>query len=309
MTALFWLVVLGATFAALLLHPSDRAPVSGWAGSASALLLAETLAVVLCGFVTAQGVIRGRRRARWAHSDAVGPPADAPEWPGFRASCGALSLLLFLLVCYHLGVGFDVHPLGRRVAAILLMAASGGCGMALMFLVDRRWNLDLADIGLAHICLAACCAAVIVLPAEPVALGERYPLIFNAMVIALAATSWLWCWLSCVWQQQLDGGTAWTTAGRLIQPALRASFFSAVTALIVAWLMTIWPRLPAVSTMDHSFGRVAAGVAGHLILLWAVLWSARRTGKSSYIALAVLTAAGLVAFVYARTLPLITSAF
>lgn len=305
-TPLLWLIVLAAALAALLFHRYGQTPAGGYARGAWGLVFAVTLALVLCVFVAIQGLIHRRLRTRWAGSGASCPPAEGPDWPGFRASCGGLGLVLVLLACYHLAVGFDVHPPGRRAAAILLMGALGGCGAALLVLADRRWSANLADVGMAQLCLAACCGAVAVLPSEPVALERRYPLIFNAILIALAVMTWLWCWLGRVWRQQLDGGTAWTTAGRMIEPAGRVSFFSGLTALVVAWLMAVWPRLPAVSTMDHSLGRIAAGVAGHLLLLWALLWSARRTRRLFFTSLALLAVASLLAFVYARTAPLAT---
>lgn len=301
-----WLSVAGVVCAVLWLDSSGRAPGRGYGRGDSALVLASALAAVLCGLVVVQGLIDRRRRARWCGGEALWPPAEPPDWPGFRVSCGVLGLVVIGLVGYHIGVGFEVGLLGRRTAALLLACVSGGCGVALLVLVDRRWSVNLAEIGMALMCLAACCGAMVFLPAEPVALGHRYPLVFNAVLIALAGMSWLWCWLSSVWLQQLDAGVPWTTAGRMIEPARRVAFFSGLMALAVGWLMTVWPRLGTVATMDHSLGRIAAGVAGHLLLLLAVLWSGRRTGRASFTGLAVLTVTSLLAFVYVRTVPLAT---
>jgi hypothetical protein len=157
--------------------------------------------------------------------------------------------------------------------------------------------------------LALCCVAVMLLPAEPAALSVRYPLILNATLIALAVITWLWAWLSCVWHQQLDQGNAWTTAGWLIRPAQRLSFFAGMLGLALASLMTVWPRLVGMPDMDHSLGRIAAGVAGHLVLLWALLWCARRLRRRSFTALAFLSLASMLSFVYVRSLPLTTAVF
>jgi len=294
-----------ALSSALTGQPHSEANLRGAAG----LVLAVSLSIALCGATTVAGLIHRKRRARWAIGDAGWPPPETPHSYAPRAAAGAIGLVLILLVCYHLAIGFDIHPLGRRTAALLLACTAGGGGAALLFLIERKWNVNLADIGMALISLAACCAAVAVLPTEPQSLDHRYPLIFNAVLFALALMSWLWCWLSCVWRQQLDGDVAWTTAGRMIEPAVRVSFFTAVAALVLAGLMTAWPRLSTVSTMDHSLGRIAAGTAGHLLLLWAILWSARRTRLASFIGLAVLSTISLVGFLYVRTGPLTSAAY
>jgi hypothetical protein len=61
--------------------------------------------------------------------------------------------------------------------------------------------------------------------------------------------------------------------------------------------------------MDHSIGRLVAGVAGHLLLLWAVLWGAHRVRQARFTGLAVLAVASLLVFVYVRTVPHTTGAF
>ena len=181
--------------------------------------------------------------------------------------------------------------------------------MALLILSGRRWSIDAAEVGMALICLCLCCAGQSLLPTEPAALARRSPLIFNALMVTLGVMSWFWCWLGCVWVQQLDGGSAWTTGGRMIVPAWRMSFYAGLLALASAWIMTVWPRLGGVPTMDHSLGRIASGVAAHLLILWAFLWCGRQTRRSGFVGLAVLAVASLLAFVYVRTRPLDTMVF
>jgi hypothetical protein len=306
---LFWLAVLGVTWVSLRVPVHVQTSTGVYARSAWALLLAGGLAALLCGSVIVQGVLGRRRRARWLRTDPRRLVEPAPHWPGFRTSAAATGLVLILLICYHWVAGFDAEPVGRRLGALAMTCTAGGGAAALLFLLGRGWSLNLADIGMGLVCLAVCCAGVVVLPVSPTALVERHPLILNALLIGLALTTWLWNWLSCVWRQQLDAGVAWTTAGRMIAPATGMAFVAGAAALVVGSLMAVWPRLPMVSTMDHSIGRMVGGVAGHLLLLWAVLWGARRVGQARFVGLAVLAMVSLLAFVYVRTIPLTTSGF
>lgn len=306
---LFWLAVVGVTWASLRVPVHVQTPTGVYARSAWALLLAGGLAGLLCGFVIVQGVLGRRHRARWLQTDPRRLLQSAPNEPGFRGSAAAAGLVLILLTCYHCVVGFDAEPVGRRLAALAMTCIAAGGAAALLVLLGRGWSVNLADIGMGLVCLVVCCATVAALPGSPTALVQRHPLVLNALLIGLALTTWLWNWLSCVWRQQLDAGMAWTTAGRMIAPATGMAFVAGVAALVVASLMAVWPRLPMVSTMDHSIGRMVGGVAGHLALLWAVLWGARRVGQARFVGLAVLAMVSLLAFVYVRTIPLTTSGF
>lgn len=308
-TPLFCMAVLGVVWVSLRVPVYLRTPQGVYARSAWALVLSGGLAGVLCGFVIVQGVLRRWQRARWLRTDPGRLLEAAPHWPGFRASCAAIGLVLVLLVCYHLVLGSDAEPVGHRLAALAMTCITAGSAAALLVLLGRGWSVNLADIGMGLVCVAACCAALTVLPGKPTALPQRFPLILNALLFGLALMTWLWNWLSCVWRQQLDAGVAWTTAGEMITPATRMAFLAGAVGLAVASMMIVWPRLPMVAAMDHSIGRLVGGVAGHLLLLWAALWGARRAGQARFIGLAVLAVISLVAFVYVRTVPLTTSAF
>lgn len=308
-TILFALAALGTIWTALLVPVHQATPTGGLTRGAGAPVLATGLAAVLTAAVITQALCASSRRTRLLRSDPRLTLAPPPAWPGFATGCAAVGLALVTIVCYHLGVGADTQPLGPRLTALLLTAVSGGSGVALLFLAGRSWGVGLAEIGMGLICLAACCAATMAVPAEPAALTRRYPLLFNAMLFALALMTWLWSWLSCVWRQQLDEGRAWTTAGRMIAPATRVSFSCGGVALVVTSAMTAWPRLATVGTMDHTLPRVAAGVAGHLFLLLALLWCARHVRQTRFVALAALTVLSMLAFVFVRTVPLKTAAF
>ena len=250
-----------------------------------------------------------RRRVRLLETDPVSAPGTDRPAPGLVAGCGLVGLALLFLICYHLAIGVDTEPLGRRLTALLLAGVSAGSAAAVLVLLGRTWSLGLANVGMGLICLAVCCTAFIFVPSEPVDLARRYPLLFNALLFSLALMVWFWSWLSRVWVQQLDDGVPWTTAGRMIAPATNVAFACGVIAVAISSLMAIWPRLAVVPTMDHTIGRISAGVAGHLALLAAMLWSARKLNQPRFVVLAVLTTAAMLAFIYIRTVPLTTAVF
>ncbi|MCH7814872.1 MAG: hypothetical protein IID40_12730 [Planctomycetes bacterium] len=304
-SAVLWLLVVVIGAMGWQWRPQSPLAV-GRAGDPTVLIATIALSLLLCGFVVAQGMVHQRGIVCWLRTGAIDPPIEAPDWAGFARSCSLIGLFVVLLTCVQISVGLSADPDWRRWTAVFLAVLCGGCGVALLVLSGRRWSIDAAEVGMALICLCLCCAGQSLLPTEPAALARRSPLIFNALIVTLGVMSWFWCWLGCVWVQQLDGGTAWTTGGRMIVPAWRMSFYAGLLALASAWVMTIWPRLSGVPTMDHSLGRIASGVAAHLLILWAFLWCGRRTRRSGFVGLAVLAVASLLAFVYVRTVPLVT---
>ena len=141
------------------------------------------------------------------------------------------------------------------------------------------------------------------LPSYPQSTAERYPVIFNAMVVGLALAMALWTWLATLWRRQLHEGIAGPTAGRLIPHTIRGAFLSAVLAVTIAGLMAVWPRLPSIAVPDDSLERVTAGFGGNLMLLLVVLWSARRLKKLTFHILTLLVVASAAGFMMMRMLP------
>ncbi|MFQ5491006.1 MAG: hypothetical protein ACE5GE_09820 [Phycisphaerae bacterium] len=309
LTALFILVSAGAMRMALT-QPAWAVTSAGTASrSALPLVLMGLIAAVLCVFVAALGRSVTAERIRWLAEDPTQNPPHTGPWPGFTPACTALGLSVILLACYHLGVGFEVAPGGTRLVAGLVSGISLVVAVTLLLLLRAQYTVGLADVGAALICLALCCAAVVFVPGTAVSSVERYPMILNAAMIGLAVSVCFWTWMIGVWDQQLDHGQAWTVAGQMIKPASRVTFFAGLFGLVTGSLMTAWPHLADAPGMDHSFGRVTAGVAGHLCLIGAVLWSARRQHRSSLTTLTVLLVLSMLAFIYARTVPLTTAAF
>ena len=64
-------------------------------------------------------------------------------------------------------IGPGLGALTRRLAALAMSCIAGGGAVALLVLLGRGWSVNLADIGMGLVCLAVCCATVVVLPVSP----------------------------------------------------------------------------------------------------------------------------------------------
>jgi hypothetical protein len=133
--------------------------------------------------------------------------------------------------------------------------------------------------------------------------GERYKLyvqMFNRVVIGLAVMILFWHWLANVWDQQLDGGRAWTTAGRFIPATRRVGYMLGAIALLVSFQVAFWPKMEFVHDLDDTRGRWIWGLAGHLLLVFALGTSARWTGKQTLAWLTLFAAVAAVSFILVR---------
>ena len=77
--------------------------------------------------------------------------------------------------------------------------------------------------------------------------------------------------------------------------------------MLAGVMMCFWPGIPGIAAMDHSLGRVLAGCAGFLLLLWVTLRSCRLLRRMSFNVLTVAVAACLVAFLAVRAMPFVSS--
>ena len=297
-TVQLWTTVL-LTFWACLLYPPFQMNASGaFERTTSTLLLLASLSMVLAGAVLIQGWFAYQSR-----SDAEPPTVSRNETPGFTASCGVLAIVIIVLTCYHLLVpvrimwgGFRGSTLSVFVSATV--AAGGG-----FLLLARSWSDNLADAALGLASLSLCALAMLAVPSLPASLSERYPMMFNAMIVGLTLATGVWTWLSCVRSPALDEGEPYTTAVQLIPHAQRFAFLSAALALVAGALMTYWPRMHSISGMDHSLGRITAGFAAHLFLVLVMLWCSRRLRRLTYHLLTVLAVVSMAGFMIVRMAP------
>ena len=184
-------------------------------------------------------------------------------------------------------------------------------------LLDVTWHAGLVDAAMGLCTLGLGSLATAFVPSWPVPLAERYPMLFTAMIVGFAAAAASWTYLAEAWSAAgapaggngadprdgmpiVAGGTP---AATLIPYARRSAYLGAALALLVSIMMSFWPRLPGIAVMDHSYGRVLAGLGANLFLLWAMLWSARRLRRPTLELMTLLTAIMLLVFLAVRMMP------
>ncbi len=297
-TVQLWTAVLIIIWACLLYPPFLLNVSGGFERTGGTLLLLASLSMLLTLSVVVEGWYADRRR-----SNANGSTISQPGTPGFITSCGIMALVIIVLTCYHLLVpvptiwgGFRSSTLSALVSAAV---AAGGC----FLLLGRRWSGNLADASLGAASLSLCGMAMLAVPNLPTALSKRYPMMFNAMIVGLTLATGLWTWLSFARSSALRDDEHRTTSIRLIPHAQRFAFLNAALALVAGALMTYWPRLPSIASMDDSLGRVTAGFAAHLFLVLIMLWCSRILRSLTFYLLTLLAVASTAGFIVVRMAP------
>ena len=299
----FWSAVAMAAWACLLAPPLQNAPTGGYQRSGSTLLLLLALSVILMLTALVTGAV-DRRQRRIYPLGMDHATSAAHLWPGLSLSAVVVAVAVTLLVCYHLAVPVVLDVGGFRLPGLVVTGSAALAAWASFLLVRRIWSAHLADAAMALTSLCFAGLATLAVPAKPEALHERYPLLFNAMMIGLAIATGLWTYLASARGPQLtEGQHAWGDTARLTPGAKRLAFFSAALALVLGLLMAIWPRWPAIAATDDTLGRVAAGLAANLFLLLVMLWCSRRLYRPTFQILTVLSVVSAAVFLLARMLP------
>ena len=244
-------------------------------------------ALVVGGFSALEGLAYRHRRARaWpdALEDLTAPP---PPWPGFHYSVGIIGVGILVLTCVH-------------IATIWATASAFLAGGALLAMVGRRWDESLADLGVGLVSIGIASLPLVVLGSSEVPTWLWFANLFNALVVGLAVATALWHWLAGVWDQQLDDGRPWTTAGRLIRNARRVGYLCGATGVLVSLQLAFWPRFPKVEGLDDATSRWFWGLGADLLLILTLTYAARRTRKATLAWLAVFAVASLASFVLIR---------
>ncbi|MHC5111160.1 MAG: hypothetical protein ACYTHJ_14925 [Planctomycetota bacterium] len=303
---IFWIVIAAMLWLFLLMPDYRNDTVGGSVRTGSTVILACALAfhVWLTVLVT-RWFDRSRRwKVAWTEPDRLAEPLTT--WPGMINSYTAVSIFLVAISGFHLAVptslpGWSSGQTMFLLAVALLVGAGGGY---LRLAVEYCRGLAAASMGLTSLMFAA--LAVSTLPRSSEDLSIRYPGIFGALIVGLAAASLFWSWLYGVWQQQLNEGRSWTVAGRLIPQTVRFSYMSAALALVVATLLACWPRITGISATDDSMMSMVSGLATNLFLILVTLWIARRFGRLTFHILAILAVCTTMGFLVARLLPFST---
>ncbi len=300
---LLWSAVLVSAWWSLL-GPAVRGNGAGGFDRTGVLLvlLAALSALLLCVVLAAASI---ERRARQSALTVGGgaPPADTPHRPGFSQSVAVIAILVLILVCYHLLVPVPITPGGVRAGIAVVTVSAAAAAVACFVQLLRGWSGTLADAAMGLTSMFFCAAASLFVPRQPEALAERFPMIFNAVMMGLALATATCAWVVSTLRHRVDRGLEWPTAARLIPSAERFTFFNASLALVVGAVMAVWPRWPGIATTDDTLGRVAAGLSANLLLLLVLLWCSRRLRRFVFQVLAVLSVVSGAGFLLARMLP------
>jgi hypothetical protein len=290
MTGLMWLLILMSLWSALQIPATTTREESGisqpvlvdWV---SPFVLGAALS--LAAFTTIAGVLIHRRRVEaWPDrlDDLLTP---APVWPGFQYSAGIVAVIVLILGCM-----FIVSPL-TPIAAFI-------AGIAILVLAARRWNENFADAALGLMTLGVLSLLMIGAPDIRGSKAEYFAAVFARALLGLGIMTSFWHWLARVWEQQLDAGRAWTTAGRLIHPCRRLGFLLGAIGVLVSMQLAFWPELPNVHIADNTPGRWIWGILANLMLIASLTGAARRTGKATLAWLALTAIISASAFVIIR---------
>lgn len=299
----WWLALFMATWACLLQPIYSIAPTGHYERSPTTLILLAVWTVLYAISVFITGRMETTRRWSKSHTHLGGRVDPSKRLPGYRLSCGILTVAMAILVCYHYLVPIAAQYGGYRTSLFVVTACALLSGFTSFMLTARSWNGYLADASFGLTSFSICGLVMLTLPSRPVSLDEHYPMIFTAMIFGLSIAAGLCTWLATTPRSRLSSLTGTTMSNRLISVAKRFAFFNAVMALLASAVMATWPRLPAISTSDDSFGRVIAGLGANLLLLLVLLWSSRRLLRFTFhilTALAVVSAGG---FILVRMIP------
>lgn len=247
---------------------------TGWAVP---FLVTSTL--TMAAFVIAEGIRHFVRRQRaWPDHlhDLVNRP---PVWPGFDYSIGVVSVALLLLGC--------IHILSLWTTFSMFVG-----GAALLTVVARRWDESLADLALGLLTVGIVSLPLALLGEPNHATAAYFAEVFNRTVLGLAIATFFWHWLALFWEQQLDHGEAWTTAGQLIRNVKRIGFLCGATGVLVGFHLAFWPRFPEVRDLDASAWRWGFGLTAYALLTLSLIVATRRTSKTTlgFLTLLALTA-------------------
>lgn len=273
-----------------------------WSSStaASAALVA---AIMICTYAAAESATTRRRRylLMRTHPSALADPAMG--WPNMAPTCFVAGLIAILAGIAALVSPDDTSGWSRRITLLLLGFAVLASAMTVMFLLIRDWSRFGAYVGAGLFSLALCVLGVAV---NPFAFSGSALIGANIAVslAALGLVALIWNWLHRVWRQQLDGESAWTTAGRLWAQTGQIAFGNLLVAIIAAAALCLWPIWDPSRTTTSGWRLPSIAIAGHILVIIAALRSWHRWRLGRFILIAVLGVVGLAAFVTLRLTPL-----
>lgn len=262
------------------------------------------LMVGLAALIIVAAVIqdhRYRRRIASAWPDRLDELVEPySRWPGYIQTEAMIAAALLIMGVYQLVRREAPSAAVFSGAAVVSLLA----GYACLFMTYRRWSANTAGLGMALLTAAIVHgAAAITAKLLPDSLSAQYarrmPVLYNAILMALAVMAACWRWLAGVWDQQLLNGIAWTTTGRMIPYARRTAFFIMAIAALIAFQMAIWPQRIA-EVDDQSAGRIACGLGVLLLCALIAALAARQGGSLALAAMSLVFIVAAALFVFVR---------
>lgn len=309
MVPLFWIFFLALLWQCLMIPPVVRwhdILASNLTGIPSlwVLVLLVGSAFLVSSFVALQGLSwRSSRQKAWK-LDVAYLLRPARSWPGLVSSVGGLGVFVLVVGCALLVFPAPAGAFRTVLPALICAAAACITAIAVFTVLHHHWSDHLGELGFALLALSLCSVAMVFVPAEPVKLSWRFPMIFNALIFSCSVCSAHWLWLARIWEQQLFEGRAWTTTGRLIVVAYRCSPIVSAFGVLFSLHMSIWPLFAHAGHDDNTWGRVVCGVAAIALLGVVMGRNYLKTGHPVFRLLLFLNTTALFLFGAVRILPL-----
>lgn len=303
-TAQFWLLMLLAVWACQLSPAFQPTETGGFQRTDATLNLVECVSYLIpvSVLLVAWLVDYGFLRAKYGDGDIGNAVVQGIPFPcGFRTSVAVVALGLNVALLYQMLVpagpgSAQLRMSAFRVGSAALIASLGG-----LALLRRTWSAHLADAVLGLFALAICGMAALAVPDDASPLAQQYPMIFNAMVVGYAFAAALFTHWTVRWSQ--SNLPAQSLRVRFVPHLKRFCFLSGAMSLLAGVMMCFWPGMPGIFAMDHSLGRVIAGVAAFLFLLFVSLRAGRLMARVSFHILTLAVVASMVAFLLVRAFP------
>ncbi|MCH8799972.1 MAG: hypothetical protein IH963_03595, partial [Chloroflexi bacterium] len=235
-TCQIWCTVTLVTWACLLAPPLRHLPTGGYERTGATLVLLLALASLLMAVILISGWAdrrSGLSTPDTSHSGQADTAASAPTWPGLPLSAAMLAITVILLSCYHLLVPVVIGQRGFLLSAAIVSVSGALAAWACFVLFLRTGTAYLAEVAMGLASFSICGLATLAVPSAPVILAERYPMIFNAIIVGLAAATGLWAWLASDQGRRRILGRVRGGADRLTSEFKRFAFLSAALALLV----------------------------------------------------------------------------
>ncbi len=247
-----------------------------------------TLAVVVAAIVARSGAARITQRYRlaWTDPDALALPAS---WSAATLRiCTVLAALQLACGLAILWAGVT-EPAPIRLTSGALLAGGLASAAAMFFQAGRRFAPSTVAVAVGLLALAIAGGLLLVL-AGGMSAGPLRRL--SCLLIALAVQVWFWAWIAGVWEQQLDRGAAWTTAGRLLAWTPRVALILALLALMASGGLLYLLTAGYGGAPGH--GAVWA-IGGHVILLAGLGRALRTWRRRVFTGLLILGCGALIA--------------